>query len=97
MKNFEYIEELIRTKTYEELSHEERKIISSEMGEDNYSELRTALLKIREERIPLKRNLKKELLKQRKEKTILKSFLLHPLPLRFPISHAYSFHQYEKI
>lgn len=81
METFEFIEKLMRNKAYHELSPKEQAAVDEAMSQDQYQEMRHAIHNLSEERLPLKRNIKAEILNEaRKPHGILAGILLRPLP-----------------
>ncbi|MEM9338372.1 MAG: hypothetical protein AAGA66_06550 [Bacteroidota bacterium] len=81
MKDFESIEKLIQTKAFSELSPNERMLAMEVMDENEYDAMHQAATDLKGERMPLKRNVKAELLKELKpQRGILHGLLLKPLP-----------------
>ena len=80
MENFEYIERLLQTKDFEELTGEERKLIADQLSQGEYDELRQTINKIGSERIKLQKDLKTQLLKENKKRSAIVNLLLQPMP-----------------
>lgn len=71
----------MQTKSFDELSKEDQALVSSALGEENYKELRATMIQIKGEKIPLKRDVKGELVKgMKKEPSLLVSLFLKPIP-----------------
>ena len=81
MENFKFIEELIQTKDYLELTQDERAVVDTALGEGRYMELRQGILAMRGEKLPVKNRRATELLEAWKsERSGLAGLLLKPLP-----------------
>lgn len=81
MENFKHIEELIRSKDHHELSEKERAMVDAQIDEETYGELRQGILQLKGERMPMKRNIEKELLQSMKrERSGVAGWLVKPLP-----------------
>ncbi len=67
MKDFEKIEKLLKSKSYSELSSDERSLIESELTQEVYEELRQAITQVQREKLQVNKSLKKSLMKEFKE------------------------------
>ncbi|WP_424962805.1 hypothetical protein [Ekhidna sp.] len=82
MENFEKIESLLKSKSYDELSREERVIVERELSKETYEELRVSIMGIRGEKLKVSKDTKQSLLNEMKPKSSFSPFAL--LQVRVP-------------
>ncbi len=84
---FELIEKLLHQKSFKELNKEEKDVAIASLGnEENYEEMRAAILGISQERIPLKRSIDQEILREfKKQESPLLKFFSYKVPAFIPM------------
>ena len=66
MKAFEQIESLMKSKAYADLNREERALVDQELGEEVYKEIRKGMTQLNEEKVPVKKDVKRMLMEELK-------------------------------
>lgn len=82
MKAFEEIENLMKEKSYGQLSSDERKLVDQELTAETYEELRTGMYQLKGEKLKVRKDVKSSLMAEfkGKETTGLASILTKRIP-----------------